>query len=111
MTYVFGPLVSDMAEKKNTVKLFKKPSMAHVATETVVKYIVTIGTIMGNINTLCLQVVHLINPVRPSDNYMYHLLKHTKTLRPAHTVYLCVPYGSHNKQPLFPQTALTGWAL
>jgi hypothetical protein len=28
-----------------------------------------------------------------------------------HTVYLCVPYGSHNKQRLFPQTALTGWAL
>jgi hypothetical protein len=25
--------------------------------------------------------------------------------------YLCVPYGSHNKQRLFPQTALTGWAL
>jgi hypothetical protein len=28
-----------------------------------------------------------------------------------HRVYLCVPYGSHNKQRLFPQTALTGWAL
>jgi hypothetical protein len=26
-------------------------------------------------------------------------------------VYLCVPYGSHNKQRLFPHTALTGWAL
>jgi hypothetical protein len=25
--------------------------------------------------------------------------------------YLCVPYGSHNKQQLFPQTALTGWVL
>jgi hypothetical protein len=24
---------------------------------------------------------------------------------------VCVPYGSHNKQRLFPQTALTGWAL
>jgi hypothetical protein len=34
-----------------------------------------------------------------------------KSLRFAHTVYLCVPYGSHNKQRLFPQTALTGWAL
>jgi hypothetical protein len=22
---------------------------------------------------------------------------------------VCVPYGSHNKQRLFPQTALTGW--
>jgi hypothetical protein len=28
-----------------------------------------------------------------------------------HRVYLCVPYGSHNKQRLFPPTALTGWAL
>jgi hypothetical protein len=28
-----------------------------------------------------------------------------------HTVYLCVSYGSHNKQRLFPQQALTGWAL
>jgi hypothetical protein len=26
-------------------------------------------------------------------------------------LYLCVPYGSPNKQRLFPQTALTGWAL
>jgi hypothetical protein len=26
-------------------------------------------------------------------------------------VYMCVPHGSHNKQRLFPQTALTGWAL
>jgi hypothetical protein len=26
-------------------------------------------------------------------------------------LYLYVPHGSHNKQRLFPQTALTGWAL
>jgi hypothetical protein len=26
-------------------------------------------------------------------------------------VYLCIPYDSHNKQRLSPQTALTGWAL
>jgi hypothetical protein len=26
----------------------------------------------------------------------------TKTPHSAHTVYLCVPYGSHNKQRLFP---------
>jgi hypothetical protein len=32
-------------------------------------------------------------------------------LHSAHTVYLCVPYDSHNKQRLFPETALTGWAL
>jgi hypothetical protein len=41
----------------------------------------------------------------------YHLIKRLETLHSAHTVYLCVPYGSHNKQRLFPQTALTGWAL
>jgi hypothetical protein len=29
----------------------------------------------------------------------------------SHTVYLCVPYGSHIIQRLFLQTALTGWAL
>jgi hypothetical protein len=38
-------------------------------------------------------------------------LQDTKTLHSAHTVYLCVPYDSHNKQRLFPQTALTGWSL
>jgi hypothetical protein len=26
-------------------------------------------------------------------------------------LFLCVPYGSHSKQRLFPYTALTGWAL
>jgi hypothetical protein len=35
----------------------------------------------------------------------------TKTLYSAYTVYLYVSYGSHNKQRLFPQTALTGWSL
>jgi hypothetical protein len=30
-------------------------------------------------------------------------------LRSAQTVYLCVLYGSENKQPLFPYTALTDW--
>jgi hypothetical protein len=34
-----------------------------------------------------------------------------KSLHSAHTMYLCVPYGSHNKQQLFPQTVLTGWAM
>ena len=28
-----------------------------------------------------------------------------------HTVYLCVLYGSENKQRLFPYTALTDWFL
>jgi hypothetical protein len=52
-----------------------------------------------------------LNPLKPSGYHTYHLLQHTKTLHSAHTVYLCVPYGSHNKQRLFPQTTLTGWAL
>jgi hypothetical protein len=34
-----------------------------------------------------------------------------KTLHSAYSVYLFVPYGSHNKQWLFSETALTGWAL
>jgi len=35
-----------------------------------------------------------------------------KTILPsAHTVYLCVLYGSDNKQRLFPYTALTDWFL
>jgi hypothetical protein len=29
----------------------------------------------------------------------------------AHRVHLCVPHGSHNKQRLFSQRALSGWAL
>jgi hypothetical protein len=52
-----------------------------------------------------------INPLEPSGYYTYHLLKCTTTLHSAHTVYLCVPYGSRNKQRMFPQTALTGGAL
>jgi hypothetical protein len=35
----------------------------------------------------------------------------SRTLYPAHTEYLCVPYDSHSKQRVFPQTALTGWSL
>jgi hypothetical protein len=54
---------------------------------------------------------NITNPLKPSGHYMYHLLWHTKILHSAHRVYLCVSYGSHNKQRLFPQTALTGWAL
>jgi hypothetical protein len=51
------------------------------------------------------------NALNHIGNYTHHLLQQQTTLHSAHTVYLCVPYGSHNKQRLFPQTALTGWAL
>jgi hypothetical protein len=65
-------------------------------------YQTTLHHIPGNRN---------VNSLKPSGHYIYHLLYHTKTLHSAHTVYLCVPYGSHNKQRLFLQTALTGLAL
>ena len=37
--------------------------------------------------------------------------QHSQILRSAHTVYLCVLYGSKNKQRLFPYTALIDWVL
>jgi hypothetical protein len=50
-------------------------------------------------------------PLKSSGQCILPCALTLKTLHSAHTVYLCVPYGSHNKQRLFPQTALTGWAL
>jgi hypothetical protein len=38
------------------------------------------------------------NHLNVSGNYVYRLLYHYTTLHSAHTVHLCVPYGSHNKQ-------------
>jgi len=52
-----------------------------------------------------------IDPLKPSGHCMYHQLEHTQILRSAHTVYLCVLYGSQNKQQLFPYTTLTDWFL
>jgi hypothetical protein len=40
--------------------------------------------------------------LKPSGYCMHHQLQHTKTLHSAHTVYLRVPFGYHNKQRLFP---------
>jgi hypothetical protein len=40
----------------------------------------------------------LINPLKNSGYYMYHLLRHTENLHPAQRAYLCFSYGSHNKQ-------------
>ena len=66
----------------------------------------------------------IINPLKPSDHYMYSPVVtictaqwslyvppfwHSAILRSAHTVYLCVLCGSQNKQPLFPYTTLTDW--
>jgi hypothetical protein len=50
-----------------------------------------------------LQQLLYINPLKPNGCYMYHLLQHTKTLHSDHRVYLCIPYGSHNKQRRFPK--------
>ena len=48
-----------------------------------------------------------INPLWLSGYFMYHHFHHSTILRSAHTVYLCVLYGSQNKQRLFPYTTLT----
>jgi len=42
---------------------------------------------------------------------MYHQVQRKKILRSAHRLYICVLYGSKNKQRLFPHTALTNWFL
>jgi hypothetical protein len=52
-----------------------------------------------------------VNTLEPSSYYMYHLLYHTKTRHSAYTLHLRVPYESHYKQRLFPQTALAGLSL
>jgi hypothetical protein len=52
-----------------------------------------------------------INPINPSGCYVYYPLSHNEALHSAHRLYLCFPYGSHSKQRLFPQTALTSLSL
>jgi hypothetical protein len=49
-------------------------------------------------------------PLEHSGNYTYHHL-YAKILCSAHTVHLCVLYGSENKQRLFPYKTLTDWFL
>jgi hypothetical protein len=43
-----------------------------------------------------------ITAVKPSGYYTYHKVSQPKFLRSAYTLYLCVSYGSQNKQRLFP---------
>ena len=62
----------------------------------------------SNIIVLQYALLSSSNSLQPSGHYMYH---NSTTLRSAHTVYLCVLYGSENKQRLFLYTALTGWLL
>jgi hypothetical protein len=56
-------------------------------------------------------ICSLLSPSKHRGNYTYLVPEHSKSAFCPHSVYLCVPYGSHDKQRLFPQTALTCWAL
>jgi hypothetical protein len=60
---------------------------------------------------VCICRTGSINLLKPSGNFTYHQVQHPQILRSAHTVYLCVLYGSQNKQQLLPYTALTDWFL
>jgi hypothetical protein len=64
----------------------------------------TIALLSISLETPCCWdlVVPLLNPLKATGYYTYHLLYHTKTLHSVDRVYLCVPYGSHNKHRLFP---------
>ena len=50
-----------------------------------------------------------LDPLKPSGHYMYHQFNIHKFYVVPHTVYLCVLFGSQNKQRLFPYTTLTDW--
>jgi len=52
----------------------------------------------------------ILNRSKPSVHYMYRQLN-IQNSTSAHTVYLCVLYGSENKERLFPNTAITDWFL
>jgi len=45
------------------------------------------------------------------NTLMYDSRIHSQIIRSANTVYLCVLYGSQNKERLFSYTALTDWIL
>jgi hypothetical protein len=57
-----------------------------------------------NINLQIQKALAIFDPLKPKwllRVYSY-VPTHTKSLHSAHAVYLCVPYGFHNKQRLFP---------
>ena len=54
--------------------------------------------------------VMYINLSKPSGHYMYQQFI-IQQFYAVLTVYLCILYGSQNKQRLFPYTALTEWFL
>jgi hypothetical protein len=50
--------------------------------------------------------------LRPSaEAFVYHQVKHSNLLRPAHILHFSVLHGFQNKQQFFPCTALTDWFL
>jgi len=52
-----------------------------------------------------------INPLKPRGRYMYHQFNIQQFYVLPTQLYLCVLYGSQNKQRLFPYTTLTDWFL
>jgi hypothetical protein len=51
------------------------------------------------------------NPLKPNCYFMCHNVWHSTILHSAHTVYLCVLYGSQEKQRLISYAVLTVWFL
>jgi len=109
------------------VRILRLPSTA-------MKEVTTRKTLIGKccaVLPLAWQWENSISPSKPSGHYMYrqwslyvphsgHYMYRTVVTictasltftipRSVHTVYLCVLYGSKNKQPLFPYTTLTDW--
>jgi len=55
--------------------------------------------------------LYLIKSLQPSGYFVFHLVEHYKIPRSAHTMYLCVLYGSKKKQLTYSCVALTGWVF
>jgi hypothetical protein len=56
--------------------------------------------------------VEVQSDITPTHVAQYWICFHVKELLICrHPVGVCVSHGPRNKQRLFPQTALTGWAL
>ena len=66
---------------------------------------------MGNWSLLTYYVNIPVNHSELTGHYMYHQFNIQQFYVLPHTLYLCVLYGSENKQQLLPYTALTDWFL
>ena len=61
------------------------------------------------LSPITVTVLNLINPLKPSGNYMYRQLNtHKLYVLPTQCIYVIL-CGSENKQRLFPYTTLTDW--